>query len=165
MTLDIWLDFQGISLPHIFSSRNFWSVPVRASIYSLAKFFLSQLGKMSATGSMGFHEPVAENTVILRPQSTIPNPTVVQALAALTAKIGCVSRRLEELLSSCQSDGEIDRLLWDDLEVLRRSADRYMNQYLDDLEQVHKQQVRHVYEVDNFDDDPPTGMSTAEERR
>ncbi|KAK8932300.1 hypothetical protein VCV18_000834 [Metarhizium anisopliae] len=34
-----------------------------------------------------------------------------------------------------------------------------MNQYLDDLEQVHKQQVRHVYEVDNFDDDPPTDMT------
>lgn len=122
---------------------------------------------MPPNGSMGFDDPAAENTVLLRPQSTIHNPAAVHAPAALAAMTGCVSRRLEAVLSSCQSDSEIDRELWDDLEIHRRSAHTYMNQYLDCLYQVHKQKVR-LYEYDNSDhddgDDLPAGMS-AEERR
>ncbi|KAH7342969.1 hypothetical protein BKA65DRAFT_587255 [Rhexocercosporidium sp. MPI-PUGE-AT-0058] len=57
-----------------------------------------------------------------------------------------ISTRLKLVLAQCQTDSEIDRELWDDFEVHRRSADTYINRYLDCLAQVHEERSRQVYE-------------------
>ncbi|OAP54434.1 hypothetical protein AYL99_11535 [Fonsecaea erecta] len=112
---------------------------------------------MSGGDSTGFDE-WTESTALLGQHRRISDPTAADATAALAYKSGYISQRLEVVLSQCQTDGEIDREMWDDFEIHRRSADTYMNQYLDCLQQVQEQRSGHVREIDDLDDGvPPTG--------
>ncbi|KAL7910001.1 hypothetical protein GGI35DRAFT_447615 [Trichoderma velutinum] len=62
-----------------------------------------------------------------------------------------------------QSDNEIDRWLWDNFEVRRRSADWYMNKYLDCLQGVPDEQSRHLCGMnDSVDAAPPTDVAIQE---
>ncbi|OQU93695.1 hypothetical protein CLAIMM_00174 isoform 2 [Cladophialophora immunda] len=114
---------------------------------------------MSGDDSTGFDE-WTESTALLDQRRMISDPTAGDATAALAYKSGYVSQRLEVVLSQCQTDGEIEREMWDDFEIHRRSADTYMSQYLDCLQQVHEERSGHVYEIDDFDDGvPPTDVA------
>ena len=114
---------------------------------------------MSASDSTGFDEST-ESMALLGQHKRIPDPTAADATAALAHKSGYVSQRLEVILSQCQTDSEIDREMWDDFEIHRRSADTYVNQYLDCLQQVHEERSGNVYEIDFDDEVPPTGTYT-----
>jgi len=117
---------------------------------------------MSANDSTGFDEP-AESRALLGQRDRIPDPAAVDATAALALNSGSVSKRLEDILSKCQTDSEINREMWDDFEIHRRSADTYMNQYLDYLQQLHEERSEHGYEIDNSDDEaPPTDVAARE---
>lgn len=115
---------------------------------------------MSADGLTVFDES-AESMALLGQHKRIPDPTAANATAALAYKSDYVSQRLEAVLSQCQADSEIDREMWDDFEIHRRSADTYMNQYLDCLQRVHEERSGRVYEIDDFGDEAhPTGTYT-----
>ena len=114
---------------------------------------------MSTGDSTRFDEST-ESMALLGHHKRIPDPTVADT-TALAPKGSYVSQRLEVILSQCQTDSEIDREMWDDFEIQHRSADTYMNQYLDCLQQVHKEAPGRVYEIDDVDDEaPPTGTYT-----
>jgi hypothetical protein len=115
---------------------------------------------MSTGDSTGFDEST-ESMALLGHYKRIPNPTVADATAALAPKGSYISQRLEVVLSQCQTDSEIDREMWDDFEIQRRSADTYMNQYLDCLEQVREEPPGRVYEIDDVNNEvSPTGTYT-----
>ncbi|KAH6608419.1 hypothetical protein Trco_001765 [Trichoderma cornu-damae] len=103
-----------------------------------------------------------EDMALLGQHGRFPDPSVADATGALTYRSGYVSQRLELVLSQCQTDDEIDRELRDDFEVHRRSANRYMNQYLDCLRRVCEERSRHVYEInDDFEVEAPATMELA----
>jgi hypothetical protein len=120
---------------------------------------------MSACDSAGF-DGSAESMALLGQHERIPDPTAADAATALAHKSGPVSERLKVVLSQCQTDSEIDREMWDDFEVHRRSADTYMSKYLDCLQQVHEERPGRVSEIDDFGDEvPPTGTDTENTHR
>ncbi|RKK65311.1 hypothetical protein BFJ69_g16400 [Fusarium oxysporum] len=115
---------------------------------------------MSADNSWGFDEP-AERMALLGQRKQDPDPAAVDATVVLALQGGFVSQRLEDLLSRCQTDGEIDRELWDDLEIHRRSAHTYIDQYLDLLQQVHEERCSHIYEAEDLNNEAfATGLDT-----
>jgi len=79
------------------------------------------------------------------------DPTTIDATVALHRN-SPDSQRLQSILSLCQTGGEIDGELWDDFEINRRSADRYLNQYLDCLQLLDGERSAHVYDIDKFND-------------
>ncbi|KAJ4156261.1 hypothetical protein NW754_007885 [Fusarium falciforme] len=113
---------------------------------------------MSADNSSGLDEP-AERMTLLGQREQDTNPTAVDATAVLTRQGEFISKRLEDLISQCQTDGEIDRELWDDLEIHRRSADTYIDQYLDSLQQIREERGN-IYEVeDTHNETYPTDVA------
>jgi hypothetical protein len=116
---------------------------------------------MSAEVSTGFHES-AESMALLGQHKQIPGPAAADATAVLAPNSGYVSQRLELFLPQCQGNSEIDREMWDDFEIRRRSVITYINQYLDCLQQVHKARSRHVYEIDELDDEASHTSTSAQ---
>ncbi|KAF4947578.1 hypothetical protein FGADI_10309 [Fusarium gaditjirri] len=115
---------------------------------------------MSADDSRGFIEP-AERMALLGQRKQDPDPAAVDSTVALAPQGGFVSQRQEDLLSRCQGDGESDRELWDDLEVHRRSAHTYIDQYLDLLQQVHEERCNRIYEAEDLNNEAfATGLDT-----
>ncbi|KAI8713757.1 hypothetical protein NCS52_01221200 [Fusarium sp. LHS14.1] len=113
---------------------------------------------MSADNSSRLDEP-AERMTLLGQRKRDTSPAALDATVALARQGDFVSHRLEVLISKCQTDGEIDRELWDDLEIHRRSANTYIDQYLDSLQQVHEGR-RNVYEVEDVHDEAfPTDLA------
>ncbi|GKU08293.1 hypothetical protein FLAG1_09621 [Fusarium langsethiae] len=104
---------------------------------------------MSADDSSRFHE-LAERMALLSQRKRNPDLTAVDTNVVLTQQDNFVSQRLEDVLSQCQTDSEIDSELWDDLEVHHQSADVYIDQYLDCLQQVQEERCKHVYEVEDL---------------
>ncbi|KAL2671536.1 hypothetical protein Neosp_014126 [[Neocosmospora] mangrovei] len=115
---------------------------------------------MSADNSSRLDEP-AERMTLLGQRKRDTSPAALDETVALARQGDFVSHRLEVLISKCQTDGEIDRELWDDLEIHRRSANTYIDQYLDSLQQVHEGR-RNVYEVEDVHDEAfPTVVDLA----
>jgi len=101
---------------------------------------------MSADNSTAFNERAERMPLV-------PDPAANDAASALARKSGDVSKRLKLVLARCQTESEIERQLWDDFEVHRRSADKYINRYLDCLEQVHEERSGQVYEIRDSEDE------------
>ncbi|KAK4063985.1 uncharacterized protein Triagg1_9313 [Trichoderma aggressivum f. europaeum] len=59
------------------------------------------------------------------------NQTPPNVTTALVSRDFYTSPRLQAIISQCQTDDEIERELWEDFEIHRRRADRYLNKYLD----------------------------------
>jgi hypothetical protein len=128
---------------------NFWD-----SLLHLFFPSLPHCDNMSADRSTAFNK-LAEHMPLF------PDPAANDATSALARKSGDVSKRLELVLAQCQTDSEIDRELWDDFEVRRRSAETYINRYLDCLKQVHEERSGQVYEISDPEDEAlPTGNYT-----
>lgn len=74
-----------------------------------------------------------------------------------------VPQRLEVAISQCVNEVEIERELWDDLDIQHRSATSYMRQYLDCLQQNHSRHSGRVEEIDDFDNKAsPMAMDTVQ---
>ncbi|KAL6697681.1 hypothetical protein J3F84DRAFT_369672 [Trichoderma pleuroticola] len=79
-----------------------------------------------------------------------PAPNVA---TALVSRDFYTSPRLQAIISQCQTDDEIERELWEDFEVHRRRADRYLNDYLDCLQLVYDE--GRITEVDDSTEENP----------
>ncbi|OHF01532.1 hypothetical protein CORC01_03288 [Colletotrichum orchidophilum] len=108
----------------------------------------------------------SEAVALVGQPNLIPDPTMADSTSALVRYSGGFSQRLQVILSNCQTETETERELWDDVEIHRRSADMYMDQYLDHLQKVHAERPRHVHTIENSDDEVSTmGLNSADMTR
>ncbi|KAF6827854.1 hypothetical protein CPLU01_08873 [Colletotrichum plurivorum] len=99
---------------------------------------------------LGQHEQIPEPTTALSPYAT-PHSSEI-------------SHPLQVIISQCQTETEIQRELWDDFEIHRRSAAMHLRLYLDHLQKTHAERPRHVYEFEDSEDDETIPMGTTREQ-
>lgn len=103
----------------------------------------------------------SENMALLMSHQHSLLSTPTNTAAVLPNRANPIPPRFELILSQCHTKSEIERKVWDNFEIHRRSADTYMNKYLDCLQLVHEDRCRQVYEVEDSNNESPlTGKYT-----